>query len=169
MQKEVKGVNVYEVDLKEDTYYLDGKAKAQKKGFEGGGKQVALPHLSFPKTPIHTVQFSEGRENIPFDKLKAQLSAEEIEGATPKGSALKLDPHHHFPNEVIKYSAETGKHFTIKNRDGSYVNLFQVEGGYLKSEGIFEWIVDAKGHLTHKLFIENGKITGHPNQKHSKK
>lgn len=30
--------------------------------------------------------------------------------------------------------------------------------------GVFEWIVNAKGELTHQRFIPEGKITGTPNQ-----
>lgn len=32
-------------------------------------------------------------------------------------------------------------------------------------DGIFEWIVEPDGSISHRRFIASGKITGYPNQK----
>ena len=54
--------------------------------------------------------------------------------------------------------------FTIKGGDGIYRSLYQLNGSLRGQTGIFEWIVEQNGILTHRVFIPNGKITGIPNQ-----
>lgn len=58
--------------------------------------------------------------------------------------------------------------FTIRGGDGIYRSLYQIQGQKLIKgnmvDGIFEWIVESGGNVTHRTFISGGKITGLPNQ-----
>jgi len=58
-----------------------------------------------------------------------------------------------------------GKVFTIKGGDGIERKLLQAEGAFNNKEGIFEYIYDNKGNVTHQRFIEGGSVTGTPNQR----
>ena len=48
-------------------------------------------------------------------------------------------------------------------KDGITRTLYQIEGSLNGKEGVFEWIVDPNNGVTHRNFIENGKVTGKPN------
>ena len=110
------------------------------------------------------------------------------------GSATKAsDGQHGFPDIVDNYAGEA-IHTKIKGNDGILRDLYQLEGGYkyydskieynqnisvngvthkmdiintkvLDTNGIFEWIVEPSGNVSHRRFIPNGKITGYPNQR----
>ncbi|MFV0237433.1 MAG: hypothetical protein ACK5HU_02715 [Flavobacteriales bacterium] len=41
--------------------------------------------------------------------------------------------------------------------------MYQIEGSLRGTEGIFEWLVETRGILTHRVFIPGGTITGKPN------
>lgn len=99
-----------------------------------------------------------------FERLRAQYAAQEISGAKPVGSALKDDPYHRAPSYVIDMIPERGRVFTIKGNDGKSYNLTQMEGQVDGRAGVFEWLVDSSGQLTHQRFIPDGRITGMPNQ-----
>ncbi|AXH00907.1 hypothetical protein DVJ83_17505 (plasmid) [Deinococcus wulumuqiensis] len=99
-----------------------------------------------------------------FERLKAQYAADEIANATPIGSALKPDPGH-ISAVWAQVFAKDGRVFTIVGNDGVKRNLTQVAGEMNGKKGVFEWIVDPSGTLTHQRFIAGGKITGFPNQK----
>jgi hypothetical protein len=95
-----------------------------------------------------------------FQAYRAELAAQEIEGANAVGSALKADPYHRSASFVTDMARE-GKVFSIGNRTGT-VNLTQVLGEMNGSAGRFEWIVDGSGNLTHQMFVRGGGITGVP-------
>ncbi|XHX77654.1 MAG: DUF4157 domain-containing protein [Stenomitos frigidus ULC029] len=99
-----------------------------------------------------------------FEKFKARLAAEELEGAPAKGSALKPDSEHRAASWVTDTVAEEGKHFSIKGGDGKTKNLTQLEGNMNGQDGVFEYIVDEKGDLTHQRFIPKGRPNGIANQ-----
>ncbi|WP_349681644.1 DUF637 domain-containing protein [Pseudomonas sp. UBA6562] len=99
-----------------------------------------------------------------FEKLRAGYSAQEIKNAQPIGSALKDDPLHRAPSYVTEQIPEKGRFFTIRGGDGKTYNLTQMEGEVDGKLGIFEWLVNSKGELTHQRFIPAGRITGTPNQ-----
>jgi hypothetical protein len=101
-----------------------------------------------------------------FEKLKATLAQQEISSAEVVGSALKKgDSMHRAGSFVTKDIATKGRFFSIKGNDGLTHNLTQMKGEVNGKKGIFEWIVNAEGKLTHQRFIPGGKITGLPNQK----
>jgi filamentous hemagglutinin len=65
-------------------------------------------------------------------------------------------------NPLIRQAAaQYGTWFTLRN--GVHL-LQQAEGDPNGTVGVFEWILDAKGKITHERFIENGAMTGSPNQ-----
>lgn len=98
--------------------------------------------------------------------LKANYAAQEIQGATPVGSALKEDPHHIAPSFIpTEDIANNGSHFTIMGGDGQQYNLTQMVGDLNDQPGVYEWLTKpSTGELTHQRFIPNGVITGKPNQ-----
>lgn len=81
------------------------------------------------------------------------------------GSGLKPDPTHLGASFLNYEQLMKGKFFKIKGGDGIERTLLQVEGGFNDKKGIFEYIVDNKGNITHQRFIANGRITGTPNQR----
>jgi len=83
------------------------------------------------------------------------------------GSALKKDANHNFPSIIDNY-AGNGYHSIITGGDGINRSLYQIEGSLNGKAGIFEWIVEGN-KCTHRRFIENGIITGKPNQTPKKK
>ena len=80
------------------------------------------------------------------------------------GKATKLDAHHAFP-DIIENYAGNAKTFPLKGADGKTRTLYQIKGALNNKKGIFEWILDKDQGVTHRRFIENGKITGKPNSR----
>ncbi len=78
------------------------------------------------------------------------------------GSALKIDKYHNFTNIVDNY-ANSAKNFKLKGGDGKIRTLYQAKGSLNGKDGVFEWIFDKNKGVTHRRFIEGGKITGKPN------
>jgi hypothetical protein len=58
-------------------------------------------------------------------------------------------------SDIIDNYADKAKVFQLK--DGA--KIYQIEGGYNGKIGRFEWILD-KGKITHRMFVEGGKISG---------
>ncbi|RLM21623.1 two-partner secretion domain-containing protein [Brenneria goodwinii] len=81
------------------------------------------------------------------------------------GSGLKPDPTHRGASYLSREQLMDGKVFTIKGGDGIERKLLQAEGSFNDKKGIFEYIYDNKGNVTHQRFIESGSITGIPNQR----
>ncbi|MBW9398263.1 filamentous hemagglutinin N-terminal domain-containing protein [Leclercia sp. EC_58] len=81
------------------------------------------------------------------------------------GSGLKPDPTHRGASYLSREQLMEGKVFTLKGGDGVERKLLQAEGSFNDKKGIYEYIYDKQGNVTHQRFIENGKITGLPNQR----
>jgi RHS repeat-associated protein len=95
-----------------------------------------------------------------FQAYRAELAAQEIQGADAVGSALKTDAYHRSAS-FVRDMASDGQVFSLANRTGT-VNLTQVLGEMNGAAGRFEWIVDGSGNLTHQMFVQGGRITGIP-------
>lgn len=61
-----------------------------------------------------------------------------------------------------------GQAFVLTGGDGVKRTLLQTQGGLDGATGIYEYILDPSGSVTHQRFIENGSITGTPNQRQIK-
>lgn len=80
------------------------------------------------------------------------------------GSGLKPDLGHRSASFLSFQQLKKGSIFKFKGGDGIERKLLQTEGYLNDSSGIFEYIVDPSGKITHQRFIKNGIINGLPNQ-----
>ncbi|MGG0516649.1 T7SS effector LXG polymorphic toxin [Bacillus pseudomycoides] len=80
---------------------------------------------------------------------------------------VKEFPHvpkeHGFSDIVDNYSRFSDE-FPLVGGDEVSRRFFQIEGSNGGKKGIFEWIVEPNGNVSHRRFIENGIVTGKPNQ-----
>ncbi len=98
------------------------------------------------------------------ERLRASLSAQELAAAPRVGSGLKPDSSHRAASFVVDDVAQSGRVFNLRGGDGVQRTLTQVDGAVNGQRGVFEWIVDPSGNVTHQRFISGGRITGSPNQ-----
>lgn len=99
---------------------------------------------------------SSDKINILYKKIDPKSSA------GWKGKNV-LDKNHYWTNVVDNYIGSASK-WTIKGVDNSYRSLYQLKGSLNGKEGVFEWIVEVGGNVTHRIFISGGKISGIPNK-----
>ncbi|MCT6942576.1 MAG: hypothetical protein M3Z62_19330 [Metasolibacillus sp.] len=90
-------------------------------------------------------------------------------GRDEKGKPIieKEFPHvskeHGFSDIIDNYSRFADKFLCIGG-DGVKRELYQITGSNNGKKGVFEWIVGPNNEVSHRRFIENGVITGKPNQ-----
>lgn len=93
-----------------------------------------------------------------------KVLAEQLIQAKRVGSALKDDSFHRSASFVSCEQLQEGRAFALKGGDGVDRILLQVKGGLNGRDGVFEYILDPAGVVSHQRFIPDGKITGIPNQ-----
>ena len=96
---------------------------------------------------------------------KSQYVADEIYNADRIGSALNTDPYHRSASYLSKEQLVKGRTNSIIGKDGKLYTLLQTKGQLNDSDGIFEYIINNLGQVTHQRFINGGIYTGFPNQK----
>ena len=136
----------------------------------GGGPSIgepASPPLSSvneSRVPLSDLDSGSPSNVVLFERLKADLAAQELGSFTPVGSALKDDPLHRAPSYVIDQIPENARFFSVRGGDQQVYNLTQMEGEVNGKAGVFEWLTSPSGELTHQRFIPGGQISGSPNQ-----
>lgn len=81
------------------------------------------------------------------------------------GTALiKSDPTHRAASYLTEKQLAAGKTFPLQGGDGVQRTLLQTPGGFNGKSGIYEYIFEPNGMVSHQRFIGKGIITGTPNQ-----
>ncbi len=92
-------------------------------------------------------------------------TAEQILNAERISSGLKADASHRAASFLSKEQLQAGQVFPLRGGDGVERTLLQTPGGLNGKNGIYEYIYDSAGKVTHQRFIEGGTVTGLPNQR----
>ncbi|MBC1526545.1 hypothetical protein HCJ05_03275 [Listeria seeligeri] len=100
-----------------------------------------------------------------FEKLKGEYASKEIPNADRIGSGLKDDPSHRAASFITEDQLAKGRVTSFTGSDNKSYSMLQTKGEFNGLDGIYEYILDSTGKITHQRFIEGGKITGFPNQK----
>ncbi len=98
-----------------------------------------------------------------LEKLKLGYLADEIKAATRVGSGLKSDTFHRAASHLSREQLQAGKLFRIRGGDGVERQLLQTFGELNGKKGIFEFIIDANGTITHQRFKLGSVLNGVPN------
>ena len=101
---------------------------------------------------------------IQYEKLKSQYAADEIYNAERIGSALKDDPSHRAASYLSKEQLANGRTYSFTGGDNKSYTLLQTKGQLDGVDGVFEYITNDAGQVTHQRFIKGGIYTGFPNQ-----
>lgn len=70
---------------------------------------------------------------------------------------------HGFPDIIDNYPTSANE-YPLIGGDGIDRKFFQLEGSNNAKNGVFEWIVEPNGDISHRRFIDGGVLTGKPNQ-----
>src|SRR5262249_54991601 len=101
-----------------------------------------------------------------LEELKNSYAADEILGAPRIGSGLKSDVSHRVASylsaEQLSQLSET-RVFSIRGYDGVQRTLVQTLGESNGEKGVFEYIIEPNGSISHQRFIEEIGISGKPN------
>lgn len=169
----IKQDYINRIDKLEEDYQKAGTSGAYNAGLESGklvtdvislltgGVGIAKSSISI--TEKITKQIVANAKDIVEISLKKSV-VNKILIAERTGSGLKADPTHIGASFLNYDQLMQGKFFKLVGGDGVERTLLQVEGGFNGKKGIYEYIIDNKGNVTHQRFIKDGRITGKPNQ-----
>ncbi len=113
----------------------------------------------------------EAIEHLPVKPLasKGARNADNVlSGAAKKpGSSADIksadlnDWKHSFSN-IVENFGDDATRFDLVGGDGVRRDLYQLEGSLNGKPGVFEWIIDEGGEMTHRFFKEGGQVNGVP-------
>jgi hypothetical protein len=113
------------------------------------------------KTGTEIGKLAEGTENIGYsilEKIPANSANKSFfEGAKYSDiveGKMKIGDFHSFPEEV-KLFEKNGTITNIKGGDGIIRQLLKIPGDYGGKKGFFEFVKEADGTITHRLFRPN--------------
>jgi hypothetical protein len=98
-----------------------------------------------------------------LEHIKYELMGLIPVSATPVEKALQSDVFHRAPTFMRDEAAALGTKFEIAGDDTTQYVLTQINGAVNGTKGVFEYIVNSAGDLTHQLFKPGGIINGIPN------
>jgi RHS repeat-associated protein len=128
--------------------------------FGGGIVGAAAKLYRFSKAG--NVVTKSGAENVAqFEKLRSSLAADEILNAERIGKALKGDKNHLAARFLNKEQLAAGKVFQLRGGDGLNRTLLQTKGKLDGKSGVFEYILEPTGQLSHQMF-KVGRMNGIP-------
>lgn len=99
-----------------------------------------------------------------FEKMKSDYASQEIPKANRVGSGLKDDILHRAASYVSEEQLAKGRVTSFTGGDDKSYTLLQTKGDLNGADGIYEYVMNSGGEITHQKFISGGKITGSPNQ-----
>ena len=154
------GLNLYAYCANNPVVYYDPSGYAADGCGQGGTQK--------PKNTQGNQVVNEGgtysEDIIQYEKLKSQYAADEVYNAERIGSALKDDPSHRAASYLSKEQLANGRTYSFTGGDNKSYTLLQTKGQLDGVDGIFEYITNDAGQVTHQRFIKGGIYTGFPNQ-----
>lgn len=102
-----------------------------------------------------------------YSPLDPSEIANKIHNAERTGSGLNNGHDHRAACYLTEEMLSKGKTNYFTGNDGVRRILLQVKGQLDGEDGVFEYILEPDGTVSHERFIRGGRYTGTPNQKKS--
>ena len=126
------------------------------------GSSGTFEHKGKQRTSLDGLGLEKSINRWEHDQFKTDLRYREFASASRVGSALKADIYHRGTSLGLDPSRKIHSFNIIGKEGNSYVLCMQkttVNG----SSGVFEYILNPKGHITHQRFKPGAKPDGKPN------